>query len=570
MRYKIETSDLKIYVVAGTTTVLLSFDIDQAKLDNQKFLGFNIVRLDSKGIVTNLNGTKHFDSLIKDPTITDHALLNTSFVQSFFWYDYGVSPGQTYTYTIKPMFGTPINNSAKYTNGVVVSTEPLQAGQHSVYFNYGVTGSQLYATNKEFGNQPIRSLTGHVLQDALAFLGRELWTDGLLKFVRQANGSRYKLFCAFYEFQYPDFLNALKAAENSGAEVQIVYSAKSDQTKDVYYPDKKTIKHYGNVTSIANAGLTAICHPRTKPSQPHNKFMILVEDDKAKQVWTGSTNITPAGIFGQCNTGHWIVDDDIAEKYMTYWNAVAKDPSMNDQSGVSMAIQADADLTKLSNGTYVFFSPRDRPAQKGVTPTHLQNYANLIDAAQEMVCMVLPFNLDDVFKTVYQKDKTYLRFLIFEDSNVARTVGSNDIDLKITGGAVLKSKVEQWAGEITAASTTDAGILYVHNKFFILDALTDNPIVVTGSANFSGNSIQNNDENTLLIKGNKRVADIYLTEFNRLFIHFWPRYLKLLHPDTPAIGFSKPLDESYKWHFDYFNTAKFDYKRKEMFKNMSI
>jgi phosphatidylserine/phosphatidylglycerophosphate/cardiolipin synthase-like enzyme len=47
--------------------------------------------------------------------------------------------------------------------------------------------------------------------------------------------------------------------------------------------------------------------------------------------------------------------------------------------------------------------------------------------------------------------------------------------------------------------------------------------VCTGSANFSKNSLVNNDENMLLIRGNKRVADIYLTEFDRIFRHFFAR-----------------------------------------------
>jgi len=298
--------------------------------------------------------------------------------------------------------------------------------------------------------------------------------------------------------------------------------------------------------------------------------MIFLEGNTAKQVWTGSTNITLAGIFGHCNTGHWVDDAQIADKYLTYWKSVKSDPAMNTQGDVSQSIQADVKLTTLPNGTYTFFSPRDRPKKTGVTPQHLKNYADLIDAAQEMVCMVLPFNLDNIFKTVYQEDKNYLRFLIFEKVSEAEAVNSTDQDLKITAGAILNTPVENFAEEVSAASTADAGILYVHNKFFIIDALTEDPIVVTGSANFSANSITENDENSLMIKGDKRVADIYLTEFNRLFIHFWPRFLQKLHPGATNIGFAKPLDETFKWHFDYFDQTKFDFKRKDQFSRMKL
>jgi phosphatidylserine/phosphatidylglycerophosphate/cardiolipin synthase-like enzyme len=47
--------------------------------------------------------------------------------------------------------------------------------------------------------------------------------------------------------------------------------------------------------------------------------------------------------------------------------------------------------------------------------------------------------------------------------------------------------------------------------------------VVTGSANFSTASTNDNDENMIVIRGNRRVADIYYTEFNRLFYHYYFR-----------------------------------------------
>jgi len=56
-----------------------------------------------------------------------------------------------------------------------------------------------------------------------------------------------------------------------------------------------------------------------------------------------------------------------------------------------------------------------------------------------------------------------------------------------------------------------------------MDPLGKEPIVVTGSANFSVASTNDNDENMVLIRGSRRVADIYFTEFNRLFYHYYFR-----------------------------------------------
>lgn len=54
----------------------------------------------------------------------------------------------------------------------------------------------------------------------------------------------------------------------------------------------------------------------------------------------------------------------------------------------------------------------------------------------------------------------------------------------------------------------------------LVDPLSDNPIVIAGSANFSDASTIQNDENMVIIRQNKRVADIYFGEFMRLFSHF--------------------------------------------------
>lgn len=569
MRFKKTAGGLRLYAVAGTQTVLLAFDLAEAKAKGKDFMGFSIDRVDSAGNHKSLNGSKYFASLINDNTITDPKVKFASLVQSFFWKDYLADPGETYTYTVEAMFGTALHFAAKFTNTITVTTEVLNEGKHSVYFNYGVTGSQGYASNPDFGNKPVKELKGAVFQKALDYLSRELYNDGLKEFVKQAKTPKHSLYCAFYEIQWPDFINELKDVRNKAKDLQIVFSDQPDQNKDITAPPHEK----GNRTSLKDAGLLPVSHPRTKANQPHNKFMILCKDDVPIEVWTGSTNITISGIFGQCNTGHWIKDADIAAKFKTYWDTLKDNPDMSDLSAVSLAIQPDADLTQLADGTYVFFSPRDLPVPNKTVPPQLDSYVKLIEKANNLVCMIFPFNYDDVFKAVYDENKDYQRLLIFEktaEAKKAKSKADSDPDLLVTAGAVLDSKVEQFVKEVSSKSTVEGGILYVHNKFFVVDPLGDDPAVLTGSANFSRPSITSNDENSVLIKGDKRVADIYLTEFNRLFDHFWPRYLRKILPKKRGDkeGFEKPLDEKYTWFGDYFVKDSFHQKRGQLFIKM--
>ena len=92
-------------------------------------------------------------------------------------------------------------------------------------------------------------------------------------------------------------------------------------------------------------------------------------------------------------------------------------------------------------------------------------------------------------------------------------------------------------------------VTYIHSKFLLMDPLGDDPIIVTGSANFSDASTKGNDENMLIIRGDRRVADIYFTEFQRLFNHYYFRAVhtkaSTLRPNDPANNLflrEKPAD----------------------------
>ena len=95
-------------------------------------------------------------------------------------------------------------------------------------------------------------------------------------------------------------------------------------------------------------------------------------------------------------------------------------------------------------------------------------------------------------------------------------------------GSFLREPLYQWTRETNAeALKLNQHVSYIHSKFLLMDPLSKDPVVVTGSANFSKASTNDNDENMLVIRGERRVADIYFTEFNRLF-------LSLLFPLDPG------------------------------------
>jgi len=90
-------------------------------------------------------------------------------------------------------------------------------------------------------------------------------------------------------------------------------------------------------------------------------------------------------------------------------------------------------------------------------------------------------------------------------------------------------------------------VQYIHTKFMLVDPLGPDPIVVTGSANFSAASTTDNDENMLVIRGNRRVADVYLGEYMRLWNHYAFREWVAKQATAPADAALAQLDVGDQW-----------------------
>jgi HKD family nuclease len=543
MRARNNTNDLELYVVAGTHTVVLSMDM---KNKPTSLLGFAFERKDGKtGKRIWLYGQKCFKSVIPDPVPGQQYPTHLHPVQSFLWKDFTVEPNHSYTYKVTPVFGQPKSPEYGSSEELQITTEPYFSGKHGIYFNRGVSGSQSYA--ERFGNEKPNEMQGTKQKLVYEWLSRGLF-EGLKYFIQSAEKGQ-QLRGAFYEFHYNGVLQALKTAKKKGVDVKIVYSGKSYKEEN-----EAAIKKAG-IKSIAN-------HFRdNQVKEPHNKFLVLCGiDGKAFKVWTGSTNISEKGIFGQCNTGHIVNDRTIAGKYLKYWNVLYNNPDKKTLSKAVENLQGDLSNTEIQDGIRVFFSPRK-------SLNMLQQFANLIDEATEIVCCIYPFNIDKRFQKVFQEDKPYIRYILLDSHKSYNTFQTNDKDVEVTAGSYIKSPIDQWLKETYSGTIIKRGIDYVHNKIILIDSLSGSPTVITGSANYSENSMTNNDENTLIIKGDKRVADIYFTEYVRLFDHF--SFREWINENRE--DFKPFLNETGIWIKKYFDSNEYlSVKRKKVFKNMVV
>ena len=274
----------------------------------------------------------------------------------------------------------------------------------------------------------------------------------------------------------------------------------------------------------------------------HNKFMVLLKGaaQTPTEVWTGSTNLSLGGIHGQTNVGHWVRNAAVAASFRDYWKVLSADPGGKDGDDTATKRQKNEALRKATEAIQTV--PGGAASiPKGVTPLFsprtkldaLNLYVELVDKASELACITLAFGIGKAFKDQL-KDNTgqsHLSFLLLEKRDKP-TATNKDTFVYINSrqnvykawGAYIRDPVYQWTRETNAMGLgLNKHVSYIHSKFLLRDPLGADPIVVTGSANFSEASTTANDENMLIIRGNKRVADIYFTEFNRLFNHYYFR-----------------------------------------------
>jgi phosphatidylserine/phosphatidylglycerophosphate/cardiolipin synthase-like enzyme len=494
MRAYNKTGSLSVHAIAGAYVILLGIDMEEAA--SEGVLGFGIERIEHG----HGNSRVWLPALKVFPDVpAEEGMVSTEHhpIQGFFWGDFTTRYGHEYTYRIVAMRGEPGALRPSETVEVRIATEKEDEGQHAVYFNRGVAGSQAYV--RKFGDRRPSNVPN---REAFRWLSRGLFR-AMLDFIHKANGPDWGLRVAAYELQQGAVLNAFRAAADSEADVKIIFDAR----------EKTNGPADANWTAIQKAKIDHLVIPRTQsPSAiSHNKFIVLLHNGEPVEVWTGSTNFTDGGIFGHSNCGHIVRNKDVAAAYFNYWEELHKDPEMKEIRPWNEQVFPIPDGLPAV-GTGAAFSPRSNLDL-------LRWYARLMDKANTAVFLTAAFGVNDLFEEVLEHPKPYLRYILLEsaDKDMDRLNASLLNELAVAN-ILPQNEFERWMEEHLSGLNTH--VKYIHTKYMIIDPLGKDPLLITGSANFSDASTRKNDENMLVIRGDKRVADIYLSEFMRLFNHF--------------------------------------------------
>ena len=445
--------------------------------------------------------------------------------------------------------------------GEGVLTNPIRITQHygeiRAAFTNGILSAQwLRKALKEKGEEltaktiaahistPDDEIRSYLTGDVLSMLKE------LLHRTEREPGSRLKM--ALYELWDEDLVELIAARK--GSIDLILTNSSKDKTKDSWDHGNHLMREllselmgHDKIDRMFNNGHIG-----------HNKFAVF--EDAAgtpKAVLTGSTNWTPTGLAGQSNNAMLIENDAIAKAYHNYWNDLYTDTAefsvpipmtastSNVQAQALRKVNADARVeTTLADGTTVTLwrSPNTHAKTKGhEAPPDLAEVYDLIGKAK-----------DGIFFAVFLPSQSGKTSVIEE----AIRIGSTRQDIIVYGAVsdvmampnyVPPDKTDPTHTKHQQPATYDNGEIHVvravalnkddvvgafeaelltigkaiiHDKIVVIDPLSPDCVVITGSHNLGFKASYENDENLLIIKGNQKLAQAYMTHVMDVYDHY--------------------------------------------------
>jgi phosphatidylserine/phosphatidylglycerophosphate/cardiolipin synthase-like enzyme len=448
------------------------------------------------------------------------------------WTDHSVVETDNVSYRVTAMTATSGGGFALDTGAVSDWTAPVVAsgdvgGGLQAYFNRGTLMSQIVS----------RFVGGDVSENSLRNFLKNLQTPGyqprlylsgdalhqILLFLHDADRRGSSIHAAIYEFNDQELLDALKPFGNRG---HLLLGNGSATTPDV-------------ATELAAAGLEVkhrdLSHRGASSPSVHNKFV--VESDahgNAMRVLTGSTNWTTTGLCTQLNNVLIVDDTVIAQRYLDQWGKLvaAGNDMTADLKASNTRPTADKDIT-------LYFAATNGEAE--FKPV-LDLIASAKDGALFLMFMPGQSPLLDALLDRAKDNNIYVRGV------VSSVTASKNGDIYSVGGQVVKSGAPaqafhddvplpsgisekdkpSWAEqEFNVAEMRGAHLMaIVHSKTIVIDPFSDDCAVITGSHNFSVAASGKNDENLVIVRGNKQLAQAYALHINGVYDHYsWRAYL---------------------------------------------
>lgn len=372
----------------------------------------------------------------------------------------GLEPGTIYYCQVTSTAGEDMTQS----NIQAFATVSESSGEILAYFNHEVDTS--------------------VATEELAInLGADM-NDTIAAYITRA---QHTLDIAAYNINNDLIVNAINEAQSNG--VQIRYIAHSG-TANI------------GIGSF-NAGIPVIYRPDDEGSGMHNKFIIIDADyTDLAFVLTGSTNLTTENLVNDPNNLIIFQDQSLARGFTLEFNEMwgSDGPDANEANakfGPNKSINTPKKFIIGGSEVELYFSPTD-----GTTAAI---EAAIYGTEYDLEFALLAFTRDDLGDAVMAVGAS----IFINPVGIIEQINSTGSEYQ----ALLDAGIDVYSHQGVSGQ--------LHHKFAVIDhsqPLAD-PVVITGSHNWSTSAETINDENTVFVH-DARIANIYHQAFSGLLQTF--------------------------------------------------
>ena len=349
------------------------------------------------------------------------------------------------------------------------------AGEDTAFSN--VTA---YATVSETGNIEAyfnRSVNNDEAEPSSNLAVQTNLKDSIVAYINRAQST---LDLAIYNTNNSEIINAVNDAYDRGVEVRYIAEGQN-----------------------ANIGLSSLVddipiqiRQNADGSGMHNKFVVVdYQDSDSSYVLTGATNFTNNNLFSDANNLVIIQDRALAKSYRIEFNEMWGSTGLVPNDAESRFGEDKINNTPekfIIDGSEVelYFSPSDG------TTAAIANALETADASIDFALLLITQNM--------------LADILIESSfNFFLTVDGivNDVN---SSGSDFDEMVSEGVNVIEHTFESS-----LHHKYAIVDAddLESDPLVITGSHNWTASAGSVNDENTLIIH-DAAIANQFYQEFS--------------------------------------------------------
>jgi len=562
---------------ANNDVITVAWSFGQ-KLDG--CMGFAVYRIDAQGKETALPAMAVFPGFKRVAGDTCEKFP----IQKFYWKDVYArlvaekTGARAFRYRIVPLSGEPGSLAPMHIPQVISNEVEISARVSDTmhaYFNRGLISTQSISRALQ-GKPSKKGLLDHIVNptDTLrASLSGDM-VEALTDFVARAK-SGGKLYAALYELHDLELVPLL---EKAGKKLSIVLSnAMEQEVRPVGEPKAEVDGNQDARDRLTKTASAMFSRMLPNNQIGHNKFVVYVDKTgHPRAVLFGSTNWTPTGLCAQTNNTVVLDNAKVAQRYLDYWRQLTADTQQAktdpkalqgaalrtwDGGSKEISLGADGKLTS-------WFSPNTPKLRSSSTknekrPPDMADVVKAIEGAKRAV-LFLVFYPGSPNVAQWAADAQRANKDLFVRGCVTNPSASESFYYELHGITPPKDGKGKQDSRVIAADALDeksapagwtkeilnAGFAIIHDKVVVIDPFSDDCVVITGSHNLGHKASFNNDENLVIIRGNRKLAAAYASHVLDVYDHFAWRVAQQ-DPRQKGDGFLKVKPDD--WQGKYFN-----------------